>query len=189
MDGRLPDILRLSKKHCPRAFLSLITNGDLLDEAMYRELRASGLDALGVSVYDDDMLDKLSSIENDGRLVTLDMRSPRPGQLENRAGSIPGDQDVFGHEEVMLRSCGRPFTMLTINPKGQVVLCCSDMYSEVIMGDVREQRLEDIWTNERFEHYRARLSTEGRRELPLCRSCSYYGWSASVSYPLRTRSF
>jgi len=31
------DILKLTKKHCPHAFLSLLTNGDLLDETLYRD--------------------------------------------------------------------------------------------------------------------------------------------------------
>ena len=37
LDKRMLDILKLTKKHCPHAFLSLLTNGDLLDETLYRD--------------------------------------------------------------------------------------------------------------------------------------------------------
>jgi len=54
----------------------------------------------------------------------------------------------------------------------------------VVMGDVHEQRLEDIWRNERFAHYRHALATSGRRGLPLCEQCSYSGHGVRKFFPL-----
>ena len=46
--------------------------------------------------------------------------------------------------------------MMTINPKGRVVLCCSDMYSDVVMGDVKKQRLKVL--QQRINSYTDKIS-------------------------------
>ena len=189
LEKRMSDILKLTKRKCPHAFVSLITNGDLLNESLYRNLRTSGLDALGVSVYDDKIFNKIERMPNDGRLVMIDMRRPAPGRLENRASHVKQNPEVFEdyRQQFMHKSCERPFKMLTINPKGQVVLCCADMYSDVVMGDVHEQRLEEIWNNELFNDYRRKLSEQGRENLKLCDGCSYEGTASTLYYPLKAR--
>jgi iron-sulfur cluster protein len=58
------------------------------------------------------------------------------------------------------------------------------MYSDVAMGDVKEQRLEEIWRGERFNQYRRRLEESGRKGLKLCEDCSYSGKGYSIYYPL-----
>jgi radical SAM protein with 4Fe4S-binding SPASM domain len=186
MDRRMLDILKLSKKHCPRAFHTLTTNGDLLNKAKYLELRKSGLDAMAVSIYDDKAHAKVKPLE-DSRLVLHDKRDPK--HLENRAGSIKQNGDMFENEErqQVNRSCERPFKMMTINPKGEVSLCCSDMYTDVLMGNVNEQRLEEIWHNEKFEHYRRTLSEKGRKGLMLCDGCSYRGKANGPFAPFHHR--
>lgn len=190
LDARMVEILKLGKRHCPNAFQSLVTNGDLLDGLLYRELRSNGLDALAVSVYDDSTLERIKVIPNDGRLVMFDMRRAEPGQLENRAGSIKSKAEDFEiyHKRFMHKTCDRPFNMMTINPRGEVVLCCADMYGDVVMGDLKRERLETVWNKKSFTRYRTLLKEEGRRNLELCRDCSHNGSCNTVLYPLQTKS-
>lgn len=185
LEKRILKILQFTRSRCPQAFLSFITNGDLLDAGLYRSLRSSGLDALGVSIYDDKTFEKVKRIQ-DERLVMIEMRPMRPGRLENRAGNVKRNPQFFEvyQQRFENRSCGRPFSMMMLNPKGQVVLCCSDMYGDVIMGDVTEQRLEEIWNNDLFRHYRTTLAEHGRKTLKLCQSCSYSGNPAQAFFPL-----
>jgi radical SAM protein with 4Fe4S-binding SPASM domain len=176
LDRRMVEIVRMTRKYCPRAFVSLATNGDLLDEDQYRDLKANGLDALGVSIYDDKIYEKVKKFA-DRQIVLMDMRSLGEGVLENRGGGIRREIPAFerNRDRYQNRSCGRPSLMMVVNPRGKVVLCCDDMYGDVIMGDVQSQTLEQIWNNERFAFYRDALNNEGRRGLPLCSECSYSG--------------
>lgn len=184
-DRRMNDIIAFSREQLPNAFLSLLTNGDLLSDSRYEDLRHAGLDALGVSVYDDATLEKLLEMQGDRYLVPLDMRRP-DGKLQNRAGSIENESGRFdGQLEVYRdRGCAHPSKMMAINPQGQVALCCSDMYTDVLMGDVNEERLEAIWENEKFTHYRQTLESEGRASLPLCQNCTDSGAGPSSRAPL-----
>jgi radical SAM protein with 4Fe4S-binding SPASM domain len=187
MDSRILDIVAYTRRECPDAFLSLVTNGDLLTDAVYKDLRRSGLDALGVSIYDTPAAEHAEAIDGDDRLVLMDMRRIRPPHLENRAGNIKRHSRLFTEtkNEWSHKSCGRPFSMMTVNANGQVALCCSDLYSDVIMGDVNTHRLEQIWNNESFRHYRSHLNERGRQGLPLCGDCSFQGDAPTVRYPLR----
>jgi hypothetical protein len=186
MDSRILDIVAHTRRACPHAFISLITNGDLLNDALYRDLRRNGLDALGISIYDTRAAQHAKSLQHDARMVLLDMRRTRPPSLENRGGNINRHGKLFNvaREQFSSKSCGRPFSMMTVNSKGQAVLCCSDLYSDVVMGDIATERLEQIWVNPSFSHYRTHLSQRGRQGLPLCGSCSYQGEASTVYYPL-----
>jgi len=145
MDKRMPDIVRLTKECSPQAFQSLVTNGDLLTPVFYENLKKEGLDAVGVSVYDNATYEKVRRMK-DAHLVLMDMRNARTGVLENRAGNIKQEPEEFEHLTTLYsqRSCERPFNMLTLNALGQAVLCCADMYSDVVMGDALTERLEQI---------------------------------------------
>jgi radical SAM protein with 4Fe4S-binding SPASM domain len=184
LDRRMVEILRMTREYCPKAFVSLATNGDLLDETLYHELKANGLDALGVSIYDDKTFGKVRKFA-DRQMVLMDMRSMGEGMLENRGGGIRQEIPGFERDRARYqnRSCERPFALMVVNSRGQVVLCCDDLYGDVIMGDIQSQRLEEIWNNERFAFYRNTLNQEGRSNLPLCSKCSYSGEGFRPFFP------
>ena len=186
MDSRILDIISYTRRECPNAFISLVTNGDLLTDDLYKDLRRGGLDALGVSIYDTPAAKHAEAIDGDDRLVLMDMRHVRVPNLENRGGNIKRHSRLFteSKDERSDESCGRPFNMMTVNVKGQVALCCSDLYSDVVMGDVNSHRLEQIWNNELFRHYRSHLDERGREGLPLCGDCSYRGDAPMERWPL-----
>lgn len=184
LDKRMPEILKLTRELCPRAFVSFATNGDLLNEAVYSNLKQCGLDAVGVSVYDDTTFEKVRKFA-DPQMVLIDMRTVQPGVLENRGGGIRQEAAAFEEYRSRFenRSCERPSEMMVVDSQGRVVLCCADMYGDAVMGDARIQKLEEIWNNERFALYRARLRDEGRRNLPLCKDCSYSGKGFKPYFP------
>jgi radical SAM protein with 4Fe4S-binding SPASM domain len=190
MDSRMVEIIKYTRRECPEAFISIVTNGDLLTDAVYKALRQAGLDALGISVYDNPAAAHADEIEQDGHLVVMDMRHVRVPRLENRGGNIKRHARLFAASQPLQqnKSCARPFNMLTVNANGQVVLCCADLYSDVVMGDVAKDRLETIWNNGSFETYRTQLSERGRAGLPLCSDCSYEGSASTVQYPLPSTS-
>jgi len=185
LDKRLPKIIELTRRCVPKSFLTIITNGDLLTKDGVKRLTSAGLDASGVSIYEDDMLTKVKLL-NEPAIVPIDLRNASPGQLENRGGNIVQRRTAFRALTMKNRllPCARPFTMLTINVRGQVVLCCADMYSDVVAGDISTERLETIWRSPTFADYRRKLATEGRENLPLCRDCSFAGYAPSVLYPV-----
>lgn len=176
LDSRIVEIVELFYGACPGAFLSLNTNGDYLSQAKAQSLFDAGLNAIGISVYDDAAQAKALTYQ-DPRITRIDMREP--SNLENRGGSIA----VAGARPEIGKGCSRPSHMLTIKATGEIVLCCSDMYGNVVMGNVADG-IMDVWNGPGFEHYRDQLARSNRLGLKLCEGCSYEGQMPWREYPL-----
>jgi radical SAM protein with 4Fe4S-binding SPASM domain len=185
LDKRIVDIVHLFRSSCPDAFISITSNGDLLDEKLYTELAKAGLDRLALSVYDDQVLVRLKDLVSRSRIAVIDMRHWQ-GKLENRGGSIRSEENRFNFQPGSLANlpCRRPGNMFVVHPDGKVVLCCSDMYGEQVLGDVHGQSLTEIWRSERFLQLRQQLRHH-RRGLPLCEPCTHNGSTSPRNYPRR----
>ena len=75
--------------------------------------------------------------------------------------------------------CPEVFDKLSINWDGTVSACCSDYDNLMVVGDIREQSLKEIWHSEKMDRYRALLARMQHSRLPLCRTCyDYHGLQA-----------
>ena len=76
--------------------------------------------------------------------------------------------------------CPFIFERLNIDTRGNVMVCGYDISSNTSMGNVNEEKLQDIWLGERFQYYRdMHLSGRGM-EIGMCASCpdwKYRSWS------------
>jgi MoaA/NifB/PqqE/SkfB family radical SAM enzyme len=180
LDPRLPEIIRLFRAKCPQAFISIVSNGDLLTQELFQSLRSAGLDGLRLSIYDDKAWHRLARYAQYPQVQLFDMRQPE-NLIENRGGWIR--QARFTPAIDIHRPCLRPFHMLIVKAGGEVCLCCADMYADVVLGNVAHQRLEEIWASKGFRHYRAKLVTTGRVGLQLCQNCSHEGRTCAQWFP------
>ncbi len=67
--------------------------------------------------------------------------------LHNWAGTLHRRSDVRF-------PCYRPWLTVTVLWDGRVSLCCADFDASVVVGDVREQAIAEIWNGERFRDIR-----------------------------------
>ena len=108
---------------------------------------------------------------------TITNRSQRTSrQLTNFGGNLPYEVwskyiDTPLTDFPIMRKCVEPFKTLTIDYQGNVFLCCMDLYKSLIMGNVYDDTIENIWNNELFMKIRFVLNW-GRRDLvPTCYFC------------------
>lgn len=177
-DARLCEIIEIFNSKCPRAFLSIATNGDLLTETIYQKLINAGLDRIVIDIYDDRAMRRLGKYKAFDKVILKDRRISERF-INNRGGNIKVNQDKFEPESFADRSCKRPFNMLNIRPNGNVALCCSDLYGDIVMGNVIENSLEEVWNSEKFVMYRHELKNNGRANLELCKTCSHPGGTST----------
>lgn len=79
--------------------------------------------------------------------------------------------------------CTFLFNSFSINWDGKVSFCNVDFDHLGIIGDVREQTIEEIWKSREFESYRM-LHKQGRwNEIELCRDCNYWAYTRNIWYP------
>jgi len=79
-------------------------------------------------------------------------------------------QDRYGnvHEKRMV--CPQPFYMLSVWANGDVTPCDA-LYKACFLGNVREQRLKDLWDSETKKQF-CKMQLEKKREShPACQKC------------------
>lgn len=73
-------------------------------------------------------------------------------------------------------ACPYIFYTLMINVEGIVHLCCFDWSTQVNVGDMREQSLQEIWNGDKIREFWAMHLRGDRYQNPACRDCQYiYG--------------
>ncbi len=176
MDKRIFEIIRDTKLKVPNCHQTLTTNGDLLSQRVLDRLVESGLSHLSISVYDDETFKRVMRLNLPDDTAIKDRRADF--KWDNRGGNI--NSLVNSSQNKYIDSeCHRPSTAINVVPNGDVVLCCSDMYGDEVMGNINENSLVDIWFGEKFQRYRDKLRN-GRRGLNLCQNCDYEGTGHSV---------
>lgn len=95
--------------------------------------------------------------------------------LVNRAGNVTNFSEL-NYQPISnrpVRVCELPFYKMYIIYNGDVVLCCMDWRRKVVLGNVAQQSIRDIWNGPEYRRIR-RLHIEGHdAEIELCSNCSY----------------
>jgi 2-deoxy-scyllo-inosamine dehydrogenase (SAM-dependent) len=146
-----------ARERLPNAYFVLYTNGDLLSDDRYNRLLASGIDHFFVTRHEGGAFPE------------------RPFQKVQR----PGDFMLSGRGGIIDRTnttwqlpCYAPSEMLMVRYTGEVVLCHEDAASRHVMGDLRRERLADIWFSDRFRLVRRQLESGDRHAAgSLCTNC------------------
>lgn len=91
--------------------------------------------------------------------------------LENRGGNTrafnqinPGGKKHFEH-------CTRLFKQAYILFNGDMVLCCTDYYKKMVLGNVGETSIREVWNSPRAIKIRRDFIRGDFRKNPLCASC------------------
>lgn len=95
----------------------------------------------------------------------------------DRAGNINHEGLVGGDiENTKLRGCkmDRHLRWFHILFNGDVVLCCEDYRREIVLGNIRNQSIYEIWHSSEYETVRAKINSKEECETNfLCNRCYF----------------
>jgi radical SAM protein with 4Fe4S-binding SPASM domain len=162
-----------TRKKLPKAEIQINSNGYLLTTEKYKKLVKAGVDKFLITQYKDKMPPeakktfeyiKNNKIENKiiYRVLGEDIKlSNRGGEIKiNKGRAVDYDRPI----------CAYPNTAVHIDYQGNVVLCCNDYHSSVIFGNLKNEKLINIWNKESYKRLRKELK-EGIFKLPICKKC------------------
>jgi len=70
--------------------------------------------------------------------------------------------------------CPFPFERLNIDTSGNIRFCGYDISYNVVMGNVLESSIEDVWTGDKFNKWRQYHLDRQFDKIPMCRDCTDY---------------
>lgn len=189
---RIVEFIRIARKYLPECFIQMDSNGTGLTKELMGDMMDAGLNRIQLDDYFDDkyatrMVEVmqyfqeanvniiLSSNYNVEQVKKKEDKNKKehygPWTYWNRGGLVNVNPDI----PVPQKDCGYPSNQMYIKWDGDAILCCCDWEYQVIHGNVLKTSIEDVWTNESYEHYRKTLK-KGRRDLlQMCRLCNKNG--------------
>ena len=70
--------------------------------------------------------------------------------------------------------CPEVYHKLSINWDGTVTACCGDYDGKMIVGNINNQSLKEIWSSSEMDYYRKRLAENKFDDFELCSKCYDY---------------
>ena len=67
--------------------------------------------------------------------------------------------------------CPQLWQRMFVHPDGVVTPCCLDSSREMVMGNIKENSIKDIWKNELYQDMRKKHMNGKIDEIPTCRNC------------------
>ena len=81
--------------------------------------------------------------------------------------------DSFGRKAGKRNACFRLWTNLTVLVNGDTCLCCLDYEGKILLGDLREESIVDIWQGEKLKNIRRIHLAAKFNDIELCSRCNY----------------
>ena len=183
------EVIKITKDLLPNNRIELITNGDHLKIDKLNKLFDVGLTQISVSLYDGPhQIENFKQLQAEAKLsddqfdlryrwanVESDNGISYGINITNRAGAINlPNIDVVKLKEGIKKKCFYPFYQIMVDYDGAVLLCNHDWHKKLILGNINDESILDIWNNEVYKQTRANLSNALRIDSP-CNKCDANG--------------
>lgn len=90
--------------------------------------------------------------------------------LDNRAGDDISDLTV--QKRQFRRNCDLFLKQAYVLFNGDVIICCHDWRRTVVLGNVKEQSLKEIWNSDHFMELIRQYQAGDFTNLKICRTCT-----------------
>lgn len=179
LDPRIPGFVKRLREEFPSSKIEIVTSGFRLNAKLANKLFKSGLSELLVNHYGNSL--RLSESLND--LVKDFENSPyhnnisiylrlKDEVLSNRSGDAINAKVP---DKSLPLWCSLPFEQLYLNYAGDVILCCSDVLWKVVLGNINNNTIKEIWYNQQFSEIRKALLKGRRDKIEACKRCDFLG--------------
>lgn len=81
--------------------------------------------------------------------------------------------NVWGSDIEKKEICSLPLYSLVVNANGKVSMCCNDWQQKLVVGDVSNQSLREIWDSTKVKEYQILQLSKKRKLSYVCSQCKY----------------
>jgi radical SAM protein with 4Fe4S-binding SPASM domain len=177
--------IKEARSFLPNANIEVITNGDALNLERLKKLFDSGLTTLLISVYDGPedeekfyTLCQKANLKKEQYVIRNRYLPPEKDfglTFSNRSGNLLNAQyPVPPLEKSLNLQCNYPAYTFFIDYNGDVLMCSHDWGKKYILGNVKKEKILDIWLGNKFTKAR-KLLLKKNREFSPCNKCDVKG--------------
>ena len=185
------EAITVTRNLLPNNRIEMVTNGDNLKLDKLLKLFDSGLTQISISLYDGPhQIEGFKKLKSQANLTDeqFDLRYRWEKEenyginLTNRAGAIHMPElNVKRLKHGIKKKCFYPFYQLMVDYDGAVLLCNHDWYKKLIVGNINQSSILEIWDSQIYEKTRKNLSKAMRVDSP-CKECDANGTMMGGEY-------
>ena len=185
LDKNIFNLIKMVRNYLPESNIEMVTNGDPLNLKRLEKLFESGLNKILISAYDgkeeSDKLEDLcirANLTKEQYIVRHRYYSEDQDfgiTLSNRSGLMANAEfKIDALKEPLKKPCYIPSYTFFLDYQGDVLMCPHDWGKKIILGDLKKEKLLDIWFGKRFMGIRKMLNKSNRNFQP-CNVCDVEG--------------
>ena len=125
---------------------------------------------LSVTMIEHDMVEENDYLNMEELCKNNGIDFNRWGYLD-RAGNNTKFSCKIHKENIIGCEQNRPLERMHILYDGTVILCCQDWRREVVMGDIKENTIREIWDGEKYQKIRSLIYGRNKDCVELCKHC------------------
>ena len=165
--------------------IEMNTNGDALSPDRITRLFEAGLSNIYINLYDGEhqiaLMEQMFQEAGIDKFILRHHWSEEDSYglfVNNRSGLVnPLDK-------AQDKACYYPFYKMFVDWNGDVLFCANDWGRNIIVGNIMETPVQDIWMSDAMKGIRLRLANRDRSQSP-CNKCDVDGTlHSSVSFDL-----
>jgi len=168
LDGRLPSFCSYIREKIPLASISIYTNGELLNIDWYKKLVSAGVNKFRVTQHLENeskgTLDVIRYREKHD-FDNVEFTYTRLNHINSRGGLVDVDEGKLRQE------CNYPDHHVGISFDGQILICCNDYLNEAKMGNIKDEKIIEIWQKPIYKNIRTNIRS-GNFTLDICNKCT-----------------
>jgi len=165
LEKELLTYIKYANDKLKKVKIVVYTNGDYLNEKILEEFRKLSV-FLIISIHNKNKkgkrYEKIKEMTKKNN--TIIKKNIEESLLSSRGGLV----DI--KKEDKKRKCILPSVELTIDSGGNVILCSDDFFSANIFGNIKKEKLIEIWNKCTFKKARKTL-LHGKATSKICKSC------------------
>lgn len=81
------------------------------------------------------------------------------------------DIGIHGQHVEKLKVCPFPFYSFIINPDGEITVCCADWQRKLVLGNVTNESLLNIWNSEKLKEFLIDMLKGQKHNYKMCQKC------------------
>jgi len=185
LDKNIYKLINMTRNYLPESNIEMVTNGDPLNLDRLNKLFKSGLNRILISAYDGkEEAKKLEDLCLEANLnieqYIVRHRYYSEDQdfgitLSNRSGLMEkAEFKIEKLKEPLKKPCYIPAYTFFLDYQGDVLMCPHDWGKKLILGNLNQNKLLDIWFNKKSMSIRKMLNNSNRNFSP-CNVCDVEG--------------
>jgi radical SAM protein with 4Fe4S-binding SPASM domain len=92
-------------------------------------------------------------------------------EFELRGVTVNQKAGIYNQEISEVDTCPYPFYSIAINSDGLISVCFLDWARKMVVGDINQESLVDVWNGQKMKAYRKMFLEGLRKEHPQCGKC------------------